>query len=173
MALESYLSGKIAGVDLVSETKREPHAGQKRSPVLRLEYSAYRPRDLQRNTFQNEAIQKPFRFVKEVGANTPRIHEAICTGLQIDKLEFRTFRVNPKGKIEPFVTVTLEDAHFVSQQIMTGTPDDGMEQTSKGPSETDTRELEVVEVQYRKITIRNEVQGNEGTHDWLEPVVRS
>lgn len=171
MALESYVKMTVGGKEFPGETKRDPHAKEKRSPVLRIEYSMYRPRDLQRNSFQNEPIHKPFRFVKEVGTITPLIHKAICEGTQIDKIQFTTYRMNPKNRVEQFLTITLEDAHFVSQQIMTGTPDDGAEQTSKGPSETDTRELEVVELHYRQMTIRNEVVSNESTYDWNEPVI--
>jgi len=154
------------------EATREVHKNKNRSPVLRVDYSMFRARDIQRHTFSNEPVQRPIKVLKEWGGITPLINQAVVTNEPLKTVTFTFVRPKGKGKFEEYLEIKLEDARAISQTMFTGSPDDGSENTSKTSVAVDTLELEEIEYSFRKITITNLVDGQATNYDWNKPNVK-
>lgn len=171
MSLRAYIMVKADTGVFPPEATESPHKEGNRSELIRVDYQMFRQRDVKRGTYTGERIHRPVKILKEIGAITPLIHHAVTHNQEIPEVQLVFIRAKKKSGFEHYMTIKLEEAHFLGQKIYTGSPDMDSESTSRSVSQTDTMELEEVEIGFRRITITNVVDGQESVDDWDKPVV--
>lgn len=134
---------------------------------LSFSYDLKSPRDASSGQASGKRQHSPIRIVKEWGAATPQIFQALVTNevLQEVTLEFR--KTNANGEEYLYHRIKLTNASISAIRQFTG-GDAGAEgaSSSKHATATDTRELEEVSFTFQKIDIDNFDGKTAAQDDW-------
>lgn len=161
MAYEFYVSiegtkqGKFKG-ESIRENHKDKIAG------IGFTYECLSPRDANTGQASGKRQHKPVSFLKEWGAASPQIFQALCTNEVLKKVLFEFVHTTPEGEEEVYHTVTLTNATVSSlHQFVNNQAEDG-----RGKVVFDTREMEQVALTFQKIEIESKVGKTVAMDDW-------
>ena len=126
-------------------------------PIYGFQYEVTSPRDLATGAASGKRQHRPITIVKEWGAATPQIFNALVSNEVLPVVVFQFLRTNANGEVFVFQTVTLTNATISSlKQYSGGLPG--------APS--DLRLLEDVSFTFQKIEIENKTGNTTAMDDW-------
>ena len=109
MAYEAYViiegtkQGKFKG-----ESPREAH--KEKIAILGFNYEITSPRDIASGQASGKRQHKPITFIKEWGASSPQIFQALTTNEVLKKVSMEFFRTTADGMEEVYHTIVLTNA---------------------------------------------------------------
>ncbi len=151
MAYEFYVTvegtrqGRLQG-----ESDREAHAGK--LPGLAFHYSVASPREAASGMATGRRTHQPVSFVKEWGAATPQLQQAMINNESFKSVLFEFIKTNDNGEEHVFHTIKLGTA-VISEIVQYVDPVTGQGQSS-GPL-GDTGPLEKISFTFQRIEVEN------------------
>ncbi len=158
MAYEFYVTieGTKQGV-FKSESPREKHAGK--IPGIAFHYNVKSPRDVATGQASGKRQHGPVSMVKEWGAASPQLFQALTTNEVLKSVLFEFIRTNANGEEQVAYTIKLTNA-TVSEI------DSYLDATGKASTSHDTHELEKVSFTFQKIEVESVLGKTMAMDDW-------
>jgi len=133
-------------------------------PILSFSYDVQIPRDTASGQATGRRQHKPIVILKEWGAATPQLFQALVTNEVLTQVVAQFFKVNPNGEELIYQRITLTNAAL--QEIKYLTPEQLCCNDGKSQSERDTSEREQVSIVFEKIEIENVDGGTVAQDSW-------
>jgi type VI secretion system secreted protein Hcp len=156
--VEGETQGKIAGGDGgISDIqgREDSILGQA------LDHSVHIPRDPQTGLPTGKRVHQPLKFTKYYDKASPLLYQALCSGEQLSNVEFKFFRISPKGMEEHYFTIKLTNAIVVD--IRSWVPQ------CLDPAMGYLKHMEDVSFTYRRIWWTWVLDGIESEDNWQTP----
>ncbi len=156
MAYEYYVSiegakqGKFKG-----ESIRE--AWKEKIPAIGFEYEVKSPRDAASGLATGKRQHQPVTIVKQWGASSPQIFQALVTNELLKTVLFEFVRTNSNGEEQVFYTIKLTNATIVSFHPHIN---------QQNSNSNDIPETEEVSFTFQKIELENKLAKTMATDDW-------
>lgn len=125
---------------------------------LAIDYALQSPRDLATGMASGKRQHKPVCFVKELGAASPQLFQAITQNEVLKTVLFEFVRPGAEGTADIFHTIKLTNATVSSLKDYTGVA------PGRGPQ--DARTLEEACFTFQKIEIENKTGKTTAADDW-------
>lgn len=132
-------------------------------PFIDFEYSIVSPRDAASGLPTGKRQHKPITIVKQWGAASPQLFEALVTNETLTQVKFEFYRTNPLGAISLFQTISLVNASVATFEQFIG-------DVLGNRTNSDQRQLDLISFTYQKITIENTVSKTSASDDWSAPI---
>jgi type VI secretion system secreted protein Hcp len=152
MAYEFYVSiqgaaqGKFKG-----ESPRAAHSEKVAGLGFELEIKS--PRDVATGQVSAKRVHGAVTFVKEWGASTPQLFQALVTNEKLSTVLMEFLRTNADGNEYVYHRITLRDAAVVGIRQYTG--ENAATSSGAQKKSYDVHELEAVSLTYRQIELEN------------------
>lgn len=164
MAYEFYVTvegekqGKFKG-----ESPKKDH-GQK-IPGLAFQYEVTSHRDAASGLPSGKRQHKPISFVKEWGAATPQLFQALVSNENLKTVKFEFIQVDRgTGKEGIYFTIDLTNASVADIKQFGGTADAA--ESAKHTSSQGSKELETISLTFQKITLTYLKDKTSAQDDW-------
>ena len=132
---------------------------------LAFDYEVKSPHDIATGQHSGKRQHSPIRIVKEWGAATPQIFQAVVNNETIKEVHFEFVKTNKSGEEYVFHTIKLSDATISGvRQFTAGAPEGAS--SAKHTSTSEKEELEEVSFVFRKIEIENKDAKTMASDDW-------
>lgn len=166
MAHEFYVTieGKKQGA-FKGESPREVH--KEKLAGISYSHSIVSPRDIATGQASGKRQHGPISIVKEWGAASPQLFQALCTNEVLTKVLFEFIHTTDVGEEEVYQTITLANATVSKITYNTGGIGSSAA-TSKSAGQYDTKELEEISFTYQRIEIENKVGQTMASDDWTQ-----
>jgi type VI secretion system secreted protein Hcp len=152
MTIEGVKQGKFKG-----ESMRKDH--KDKVAVLGFEYEVTSPRDVASGQASGKRQHKPVRIIKEWGAASPQLFQAVTSNEVLKSVLFEFIRTTPEGKEDIYYTVKLTNATVCQQRLFSG-------QDAKHEEKTATGELEEISFTFQKIDVESKWGKTAASDDW-------
>ena len=162
MAYPFYISieGAKQGVFKGEAVEREG-TGAGKIPGVRYLSEIVSPRDAATGQASGKRVHKPIQFTKEWGASSPLLFQALVTNELLKSVLFEFIRTNEKGEDAVHFRVRLTNANVSSIKSY-------LDLTDVTGDPYDARELEDVELAFRKIEIEDVDGKTSAVDDWTK-----
>ena len=134
---------------------------------LGFNYELKSPRDVATGQASGKRQHSPIRIVKEWGAATPQIFQALVSNEALKEVKLEFYKVNANGEEYVYYTVRLTNASVSA--IRQYTSDSGVQASSsakQGSSSLDLKELEEVSFTFQKIEVESKDGKTMSMDDW-------
>lgn len=128
-------------------------------PGVAFSYGVESPRDPATGLPTGKRRHKPVIFTKEWGAASPQLYQAIVTNETLTSVLFEFISTNALGKEEVDYTVELTNATISKFE-------GSLHLGEKAGPIIDSRELEVIVLEFQKITVTSVTGGTSASDDW-------
>jgi type VI secretion system secreted protein Hcp len=158
MAFEFYVTiegtkqGKFKG-----ESPREAH--KEKLSGLSFDYGVDAPKDAATGQSSGKRTHRYVTFVKEVGASTPQIFQAVCSNEVIKSVLFEFIHTTPDGIEEVAHTIKLTNAAIAKFRMFTNND-------SKNDEKFNVHELNEVHLTFQKIELDHKPGKTSAGDDW-------
>ena len=159
--VEASKQGKLKG-EIATPAHKDKMGG------LSFQYAIEAPHDPATGAPSGKRHHSPITVVKEWGAATPQLFQAVVTNETLPKVIFEFFQTSKAtGKEEVFYRVTLENAVVSSIKQYTGAATEGSsaKHSAYGAS---SNELEAVSFTFQKILVEHLLAKVSGQDDWKQ-----
>jgi type VI secretion system secreted protein Hcp len=150
VTVEGSKQGKLKG-----ESPREQH--KDKLPGLGFHYSVSSPRESGSGQATGRRTHQPVSFVKEWGAATPQLFQALCTNEVLKSVLFEFVRTNDNGEEYVFHTIKLTNAQVNEIEQYVEPPPTQSQET--GP-------LEKISFTFQRIELENRDGKTMAVDDW-------
>jgi type VI secretion system secreted protein Hcp len=133
--------------------------GPAKIPGIRYFCETSSPRDAATGQASGKRVHKPILFTKEWDASSPLLFQALVTNEVLTTVLFEFIRTNEDGEDTVHFRVKLTDANIASIKAY-------LDLTDTSGDVYDARELEDVEVAFRKIELENVAAKTIAMDDW-------
>jgi len=164
MAYEFYVSiegatqGKFHG-----ESPKKDQA--QKIPGLAFHYEVVSPRDPASGLPTGKRQHKPISFLKEWGAATPQLFQALVTNENLKTVKFEFLQVDKTtGKEGVYFTIDLTNATVADIKQSSGSADGA--DAAKHSSSQGIKELETITLAFQKITLTYVKDKTSAMDDW-------
>jgi type VI secretion system secreted protein Hcp len=154
------IKGKTQGAFKGQGTGRE----KDKIPGVAFTYGVESPRDAASGLPTGKRQHKPVVFTKEWGAASPQLYQAIVTNETLTSVLFEFISTNALGKEEVDYIVELTNATISGFK-------GSLHLGEKAGPIVDSRELEVITLEFQKIAVTSVTGGTSAEDDWETPVV--
>ncbi|MGZ3419357.1 MAG: type VI secretion system tube protein TssD [Polyangiales bacterium] len=154
VTIEGTKQGKFKG-ESIRDIHKEKLAG------LSFNYKVTAPIDTASGAHSGKRRHEPIEFVKEVGASSPQIFQALVTNEVIKSVLFEFIRTTPEGAEEIHYTIKLLNASISSYQTY-------IEADSKHSESHDVHELERIAFTFRRIELESKLGKTSAIDDWTK-----
>lgn len=161
VSIEGMKQNKFKGESLVTAQK-EKITG------LSFAHEITSPRDIATGLPSGKRQHYPIKFIKEWGAASPQIMQALCTNEILKRVFFEFTHTTKSGTTEVYYTIELQEATISNVKYMTGKGESAG--SAKTQAAYDTQELEEVSLTYQKITVSHIPGSTQAVDDWKSPV---
>jgi type VI secretion system secreted protein Hcp len=155
MTIEGVKQGKFKG-----ESIRGPH--KDKMGVLGFEYEVVSPRDVASGQASGKRQHKPVKIIKEWGAASPQLFQAVTTNEVLKSVLFEFIRTTPEGKEDIHYTIKLTNATVCGHHKFT-------DKGAKHEETADTHELEEISFTFQKIELESKWGKTMANDDWTAP----
>ena len=134
---------------------------------LAFSYELKSPRDAATGQPSGKRQHSPAKIVKEWGAATPQIFQALVSNEALKEVKLEFYKVNANGEEYVYYTVRLTNASVSA--IRQYTSDGGVQASSsakQGSSSLDLKELEEVSFTFQKIEVESKDGKTMSMDDW-------
>jgi type VI secretion system secreted protein Hcp len=160
MAYEFYVKVKGAKQGAFkNETPREKHAGK--IPGISFHYNVKSPRDTASGMASGKRVHQPVSFVKEWGASTPQLFQALCTNEALPEVTFEFVKTDQNGEEYVYHTIRLVNARVTEL-------DQYLAAEAAADQSHDVHELEKVSFTFQRIEIENKDGKTMAVDDWYD-----
>ncbi len=164
MAYEFYVSiegakqGKFKG-----ESPKKEQA--QKIPGLGFQYEVISPRDPASGQHSGKRQHRPISFVKEWGAATPQLFQALVENEVLKTVKFEFLQTDQTGKQGVYFTIDLTNASVCDIKQSSGTADGA--DSAKHTSSQGSKELETISLTFQKITLTYLKDKTAAMDDWV------
>ncbi len=164
MAYEFYVSiegtkqGKFKG-----ESPKKEQA--QKIPGLSFQYEVISPRDPATGQHSGKRQHRPVSFVKEWGAATPQLFQALVGNEVLKTVKFEFIQMDKgTGQEGIYFTIDLANASVADIKQFSGTADAA--ESAKHTSSQGSKELETISFTFQKITLTHVKEKTSAMDDW-------
>lgn len=123
------------------------------------------PRDAATGLPSGKRQHSPLCIVKEWGASSPQLMQALCTNEILKKVTFEFIHTTAEGVEEVYFVITLTNATIA--RVVRTTGGANSEGSAKVTTQWDTMELESIEFTYQKIEWEHKPASTMAGDDWV------
>jgi len=152
MIIEGTKQGKLKG-----ESVRTAH--KDKIPILGFEYEVAAPRDLASGQASGKRQHKPVKVIKEWGASSPQLFQAVTTNEVLKSVTFEFYRTTPEGKEDQHYSIKLTNATVSGHRKF-------IDKSVKHSDGHDVHELEEISFTFQKIDVESKWGKSMATDDW-------
>jgi type VI secretion system secreted protein Hcp len=127
--------------------------------VLELEYAVNTPYDVATGQASGKRQHKPLTIVKEWGAASPQLYQALVTNERLDDVTIEFVKTNSDGQDVVFFRIKLTDGHIILFNPYVG-------DVFNDRDSQNLRDLETISFTFRKIEWTNVESKTSALDDW-------
>ena len=168
MAYEFYLT--IDGTTQGKFKGESPKQGQtQKIPGLNFQYEVISPRDAATGRASGKRQHKPITFVKEWGAATPQLFQALVSNEVLKTVKFEFLQIDKgTGQEIVFYTIQLTNASVSAIKQFTDAPSGEGGASAKYTSSQGNHEFEAISLTFQKIEVQHTVGKTAAQDDWSD-----
>lgn len=161
--VEATKQGKLKG-EIATPAHKDKMGG------LSFQYAIEAPHDPASGQPSGKRHHSAITVVKEWGAATPQLFQALVANETLKKVVFEFFQVSKAtGKEEAFYRVTLDDATVSAIKQYTGAATESSSSSAKHSTYgASSNELEAVSFTFQKILVEHLLAKTAGADDWKQ-----
>lgn len=131
-------------------------------PCIWWEMGGLVPFDPNSGEVKGQRQHQPLKVVKEAGAASPQILQAMWTNETLPEVVLEFFYTPGTGAQVPLETVKLKNARIINVRRY-------IEKSAKGAQEHDLETLEEIKFMYEEISVANHPGSTESADSWVKP----
>jgi type VI secretion system secreted protein Hcp len=160
--VEASKQGKLKG-EIATAAHKDKMGG------LSFQYAIEAPHDPATGQATGKRHHSAITVVKEWGAATPQLFQALVTNETLPKVIFEFFQISRgTGKEEAFYRVTLENAAVSSIKQYTGAAATEASSSRHSAPGASSNELEAISFTFTKILVEHLLAKTAGADDWKQ-----